>query len=118
MRVEPLEAGTHDRVDVGGRLDLARVPGGAVATLLVQLVLIPRLKPTPRRMMIVGPLFAMAGLSLLAIHPSYGVIVAGIIIANTGFAIARPGVAVASSFVVPMERAIQISDGQAGPGAI
>jgi MFS family permease len=85
------------------------IAGGAVATLLVQLVLIPRLKPTPRRMMIVGPLFAMAGLSLLAIHPSYGVIVAGIIIANTGFAIARPGVAVASSFVVPMERQTEVA---------
>lgn len=85
------------------------IAGGAVATLLVQLVLIPRFKPTPRIMMIVGPLFAMAGLSLLAIHPSYGVIVAGIVIANAGFAIARPGVAVASSFVVPIERQTEVA---------
>jgi len=85
------------------------IAGGAIATLLVQLVLIPRLRPTPRRMMIVGPLFAMVGLALLAIHPSYGVIVLGIIIANTGFAIARPGVAAASSFVVPIERQTEVA---------
>jgi len=85
------------------------IAGGAVATLLVQLVLIPRVKPTPRRMMIAGPLLAMAGLSLLAWHPSYAVIVAGIVIANTGFAISRPGVATAASFVVPMSRQTEVA---------
>lgn len=85
------------------------IAGGAIATLLVQLVLIPRLKPTPRTMMIVGPVLAMIGLALLAVHPSYLVICIGIVIANTGFAIGRPGVAAASSFVVPIERQTEVA---------
>ncbi len=85
------------------------IAGGAVATLLVQLVFIRLVKPTPRAMMIAGPVLAMAGLSLLAAHPSYSVIVIGIIIANTGFALGRPGLSAAASFVVPMERQTEVA---------
>lgn len=85
------------------------IAGGAVATLLVQLVFIRLVKPTPRAMMIAGPVFAIAGLSLLAAHPSYSVIVIGIIIANTGFALGRPGLSAAASFVVPMERQTEVA---------
>jgi MFS family permease len=85
------------------------IAGGAVATLLVQLVFVPLVKPTPRTMMTLGPLFAMAGLALLAAHPSYGAIVLGIVIANTGFAISRPGVATAASFVVPVWRQTEVA---------
>ncbi|MBT2186809.1 MFS transporter [Sphingobium nicotianae] len=85
------------------------IAGGAIATLLVQLVFIRLVKPTPRVMMIAGPLLAMAGLALLAAHPSYGMIALGIIIANAGFAIGRPGVAAAASFVVPMARQAEVA---------
>ncbi|MBN8829231.1 MAG: MFS transporter [Sphingomonadales bacterium] len=85
------------------------IAGGAVATLLVQLVFVPLVRPTPRTMMIMGPLFAMAGVALLAAHPGYGAIVAGIVIANTGFAISRPGVTAAASFVVPLSRQTEVA---------
>lgn len=85
------------------------ISAGAVATLLVQLVFVPLVRPTPRTMMMLGPLFAMAGLALLAAHPSYAVIVMGIVIANAGFAIGRPGVATAASFVVPIERQTEVA---------
>jgi MFS family permease len=85
------------------------IAGGAVATLLVQLVFIPLVRPTPRTMMIVAPPISMVGLALLAAHPSYFVVAIGIIIANTGFAIGRPGVATAASFVVPIERQTEVA---------
>lgn len=85
------------------------IAGAAVATLLVQLVLIPLFKPTPRMMMMVAPPVAMVGLSLLAWHPSYVAIAIGMIICNAGFAIGRPGVATAASFVVPIERQTEVA---------
>lgn len=85
------------------------IAGAAVATLLVQLVLIPMWKPTPRTMMIAAPPIAMAGLSLLAWHPSYAAVAIGMIICNAGFALARPGVATAASFVVPIDRQTEVA---------
>jgi MFS family permease len=85
------------------------IAGGAAGTLLVQLVFVPLVKPTPRMMMIAAPPLAMTGLLLLAAHPSYGVIVAGIVIANIGFAIGRPGVSTAASFMVPIERQTEVA---------
>lgn len=85
------------------------IAAGALATLTVQLVFIPLVKPSPRTMMIAAPLVSIVGLALLAAHPGYGLIVAGVMIANAGFATARPGVATAASYLVPVERQTEVA---------
>ncbi len=85
------------------------IAAGALATLTVQLVVIPLVRPSPRTMMIGAPLISIAGLALLSAHPGYGLIVAGVMIANAGFALARPGVATAASYLVGVERQTEVA---------
>jgi MFS family permease len=54
--------------------------------------------------MIVGPAFAIAGMGLLAFQPSSTFIAVAAVLAYAGFASARPGVAAASSYSLPMAR--------------
>ncbi len=85
------------------------IASGALATLLIQLVFIPLVRPSPRTMMIGAPLISIVGLALLAAHPGYGLIVAGVMAANAGFALARPGVMTAASYLVPIERQTEVA---------
>jgi len=85
------------------------IAAGAVATLLVQLILIPMLRPSPRTMMLIAPIASMIGLSMLSFLPSFGVIVLATIIANIGFALGRPGMATAASLVLPIDRQTELA---------
>ncbi len=85
------------------------IAAGAVATLLVQLVITPALKPTPQTMMLAAPIISIVGLSMLALVPGYWLIVLGTVTANIGFALGRPGVATAASLVLPISRQTELA---------
>ncbi len=85
------------------------ITAGAVVTLIVQFGLIPRLSLSPRKLMILGPLIGIAGMMLLAIGHAYAMILAGVMIADAGFALARPGVSAAASLAVAPERQAEIA---------
>lgn len=85
------------------------IAAGAVATLVVQVAVIPALKPSPRRMMLVAPVISMSGLMMLALVPAYWLIVVATVTANMGFALGRPGVATAASLALPLERQTELA---------
>jgi MFS family permease len=85
------------------------IAAGAVATLLVQLVVTPAFKPTPRTMMLVAPVISILGLAMLCLLPQYGLVVLGTVTANVGFALGRPGVATAASLALPINRQTELA---------
>lgn len=85
------------------------IAAGAIATLLVQLVLTPLLKPSPRTMMLIAPAISILGLTTLCFVPHYWLIVVGTVTANIGFAFGRPGVATAASLALPIHRQTELA---------
>lgn len=85
------------------------IAAGAVATLVVQLILIPMLKFTPRTMMLLAPVLSILGLSVLCLIPSFRFILMAMVVANIGFAFGRPSVAAAASLVLPVDRQTELA---------
>jgi MFS family permease len=85
------------------------IAAGALATLFVQLLVTPLLKPTPRAMMLAAPIISILGLALLCLLPDYWLIMLGTVIANIGFALGRPGVATAASLLLPISRQTELA---------
>lgn len=100
---------------VGGSSDLQQlrvgqaIAAGAVATLFVQLVVTPLWRPSPRTMMLFAPIASMTGLILLSLRPGFELIILGMVIANVGFALGRPGLATAASLILPIDRQTELA---------
>lgn len=82
---------------------------GAAATLAVQLGLIPLLKPSSGTLMVVAPVVALVGLLMMAILPSYALVVVATIVMSMGVAAGRPAVSSAASFALPAARQTEVA---------
>lgn len=85
------------------------IAAGAMSTLAAQLIFTPLFKPSPRGMMLAAPILAALGLALLCVLPGYWLIVVATIVANAGFAVARPGVGTAASLALPLDRQTELA---------
>jgi len=74
--------------------------GGALAMLIAQLVLIPRLHATPRTLMLLGAGVAFVANVLLALATSYGEIFFAFVLSGIGIGLSRPGMAGGASVAV------------------
>ena len=94
---------------------------GALAALVVQLAVIPRMRPNPRRAMIIGGAAMCAGSLLLATSADYGPILFGFTLSGLGMGFARPGMTAGMSLAVePHEQgaAAGLAAGLAGVGFV
>lgn len=96
-----------DRVGVGGAAAAgyagAVLTASALAALFAQLVLVPRLKPSPRVAMIAGGGIISGAAVLLASATVYAAIVAGFALMGLGLGLARPGMFAGMSLAVGPE---------------
>ncbi len=93
-----------DTLEVEG-VDATQLAGtvlmsGALAMLISQLVIIPRLHASPRTLMIAGACLAFGANLLLAISHTYGEIVFAFVVSGLGIGLSRPGMAGGASVAV------------------
>jgi MFS family permease len=100
---------TMDRLDVAGakaaELAATGYMTGALALLAAQLGLLPRLRMSPRGLMILGALLLAAGVAVQAAASSHGALLASQMLQGLGFGLARPGFSSGASLAV--ERDVQ-----------
>lgn len=77
--------------------------GGAMASLFSQLVIVQRLKLSPRTLMRIAPALFAVGHLLIAALPHLGVVVFGMVLAGFGAGLAAPGFNAAASLAVKAE---------------
>ncbi len=73
---------------------------GALAALVAQLVVIPRLDLRPRAALVSGGGMAVLGAVVLAVAPSLALFVFGFVVLSLGIGLARPGAGAAASLAV------------------
>jgi MFS family permease len=97
-----------DRLDLsparGAELTAVAFAAAALAQIVAQIGLIPRLSLTPRMLMTVGAGVAALGALCTVAGPTFGAIAAGQILMGLGAGLARPGFTVGASLAVPEDR--------------
>jgi len=93
-----------DRLGVEGvqatQLAGAVLMGGALAMLIAQLVLIPRLHAPPRTLMLLGAVIALFANVFLAVSANFGEIFFAYALSGIGIGLSRPGMAGGASIAV------------------
>lgn len=93
-----------DTLEVDGvqatQLAGAVLMGGALAMLISQLVLIPRIKASPRTLMLLGAGIALFANIFLALAGSFGEIFFAFVVSGLGIGLSRPGMAGGASIAV------------------
>ena len=93
-----------DTLEVDGvqatQLAGAVLMGGALAMLISQLVLIPRIKASPRTLMLLGAGIAFFANIFLALAGSFGEIFFAFVVSGLGIGLSRPGMAGGASIAV------------------
>lgn len=88
----------------GAELTAVAFAAAALAQIVAQIGLIPRLSLTPRMLMAVGAGVAAAGALCTVLGASFGAIAAGQILMGLGAGLARPGFTAGASLAVPEDR--------------
>ncbi|MEO0464392.1 MAG: MFS transporter [Pseudomonadota bacterium] len=96
-------------------LETARLAGNAfvvlaLASLAVQGGVVQRLKPSPVKMLSVGFPIAAAGIAIMALAPTYWIIVVGFGVMGAGFGLVQPGI----SAIVSLATGAQAQGNAAG----
>lgn len=73
---------------------------GAAASLLAQMVAVPRLRLKPRPAMLAGGGIALGGVIAFAVAPSFATLIAAVVLQFFGVGLARPGAMAAASLAV------------------
>lgn len=88
----------------GAELTAVAFAAAALAQIVAQIGLIPRLSLTPRMLMVVGAGISAVGALCTVLAGSFGAIAAGQILLGLGAGLARPGYTVGASLAVPEGR--------------